>query len=234
MTVLTRRFRLLVVCLAGIVALLLSGCKIDGTVEFQADGSTKIDLTFEDSDGTMTKIHQTCEAFRVMFLGKATFIKNPKVEDVTPPGGHTTCRVTSNEPFVGNVRLIEKKDNYTLVYPYLEDKNDPSGFRTRIIITMPGTIIKSTQGKINGRKVTIDNLDFLYRGGSIVSAKSNRTPQNSSSSDESVGSSGRGSGVSSSTSGRFPVRGWVGVGAGAAAVTAVVAFAVGRRRRTDD
>ena len=128
-----------------------------------------------------------------------------------------------------------KKDNYTLVYPYLEDKSDTSGFRTRIIITMPGIIIKSTQGKINGRKVTIDNLDFLYRGGSIVSAKSNRTPRNSSSSDESVGSSGRGSGVSSSSgSGGFPVWGWVGAGAGAAAVAAVVAFAVGRKKRIDN
>ena len=234
MIVRTRRLPRFLASLVGLVALLLSGCKIDGTVEFQADGSTKIDLTFEDSDGTMTKIEQTCEDFRVMFLGKVTFIKNPKVEDVTPPGGHTTCRVTSNEPFVGNVRLIEKKDNYTLVYPYLENKSDTSGFKTRIIITMPGTIIKSTQGKVNGRKVTIDNLDFLYRGGSIVSAKSNRTPQNSSSSDESVGSSGRGAGGSSSASGGFPVWGWVGVGAGAIAVVAVVAFAAGRRRRTDN
>ena len=117
MVVRTRRLPRFLASLVGLVALLLSGCKIDGTVEFQADGRAKIDLTFEDSDGTMTKIHQTCEAFRVMFLGKATFIKNPKVEDITPPGGHTTCRVTSNEPFVGNVRLIEKKTIIRLSIP---------------------------------------------------------------------------------------------------------------------
>ena len=234
MVVRTRCFSRPVACLAGIIAFLLAGCKIDGTVELQADGSTKIDLTFEDSDGTMTKIHQTCQAFRVMFLGKVTFIRNPRVEDITPPGGNVTCRVTSNEPFFGNVRFIEKRDTYTLVYPYLEDENDSSGFKTRIVITMPGKVIKSTQGKVSGRTVTIDNLDFLSRGGSIVSAKSDRTPQNSSSADESAGPSGRKPGVSSSGSGGFPVWGWVGVGAGAAAVGAVVAVAAGRRRRTDN
>ena len=231
MTVLRRRFSRLVVCLASIVTLLLAGCKIDGTVEFQADGSTKIDLTFEDSDGKMTKIHQTCDNFRVMFLGKVTFIKSPKIEDITPPGGNVTCRVTSNEPFFGNVRFIEKEDTYLLTYPHNNDEDDSSGFKTQIVITMPGKIIRSTQGKISGRKVTIDNLDFLSRGGSIVSAKSDRTPQNSTSVKEPTGSSGGRSGVSSSGSGGFPVWGWVGVGAGAMVVVAVVAFIAGRKRR---
>ncbi len=234
MAILRRRFRRFTAYLAGIVTLLLAGCKIDGTVEFQADGSTKIDLTFEDSDGKMTKIEQTCEDFRVMFLGKVTFIKNPKIEDITPPGGNVTCRVTSNEPFFGNVRFTEKEGTYSLTFPHRNNKGDSSGFKTRIVITMPGKIISSTQGKISGRKVTIDNLDFLSRGGSIVSAKGDRTPQNSTSVKEPTGSSGRRSGVSSSVSGGFPVWGWVGVGAGAAAVVAVVAFAAGRRRRTDN
>ena len=87
MVVRTRRFPRFLASLAALVTLLLTGCKIDGTVELQAVGSTKIDLTFEDSDGTMTKIHQTCQAFRVMFLGQVKFVRNPKIEDVTPPGG---------------------------------------------------------------------------------------------------------------------------------------------------
>ena len=231
MVILRRRFSRLVVCLASIVTLLLTGCKIDGTVEFQADGRTKIDLTFEDSDGKMTKIHQTCDNFRVMFLGKVTFIKNPKFEDITPPGGNVTCRVTSNEPFFGNVRFMEKEDTYLLTYPHNNDEGDSSGFKTRIVITMPGKIIRSTQGKISGRKVTINNLDFLSRGGSIVSAKGDRTPQNSTSVKEPTGSSGRRSGVSSSVSGGFPVWGWVGAGSGAVAVVVVVAFIAGRKRR---
>ena len=231
MAVLRRRFSRLVVCLIGVVTLLLTGCKIDGTVELQADGSTKIDLTFEDSDGKMTKIHQTCDNFRVMFLGKVTFIKNPKIEDITPPGGNVTCRATSNEPFFGNVRFTEKKSTYSLTFPHRNNKGDSSGFKTRIVITMPGKIIRSTQGKISGRKVTINNLDFLSRGGSIVSAKGDRTPQNSTSVKEPTVSSGGRSGVSSSVSGGFPAWGWVGVGTGAAAVVAVVAFIAGRKRR---
>lgn len=232
MAILRRRFSRLIVCLIGVVAFLLAGCKIDGTVELQADGSTKIDLTFEDSDGKMAKIEQTCEDFRVMFLGKVTFIKNPKFEDITPPGGNLTCRVTSNEPFFGNVRFTEKEGTYSLTFPHRNNKGDSSGFKTQIVITMPGKIIRSTQGKISGRKVTIDNLDFLSRGGSIVSAKGDRTPQNSTSVKEPTVSSGGGSGVSSSSgSGGFPVWGWIGVGTGATVVVAVVAFIVGRKRR---
>ena len=79
-----------------------------------------------------------------MFLGKVTFIKNPKFEDITPPGGNVTCRVTSNEPFFGNVRFMEKEDTYLLTYPHNNDEGDSSGFKTRIVITMPGKIIRST------------------------------------------------------------------------------------------
>ena len=228
MTVRTRRFRRLVVCLAGVVALLLSGCKIDGTVEFQADGSTKIDLTFEDSDGTMTKIHQTCEAFRVMFLGHVKFIRNPKIEDVTPPGGHTTCRVTSNEPFDGKIRFTENKDTYSFVVPDLHNDNY-SKFQTRIVVTMPGKVIKASKGKVSGNKVIVDSFEFYGRGISITAQKGKST-----SADKSAGPSAGGSGVSSSASGRFPVWGWAGAGAGAITVVAVVAFAAGRKKRIDN
>ena len=227
MIVLRRRFSRLIVCLASIVTLLLAGCKIDGTVEFQADGSTKIDLTFEDSDGKMTKIEQTCEDFRVMFLGKVKFIRNPKIEDVTPPGGHTTCRVTSNEPFDGKIRFTESKDTYSFFVPDMHNNNDDSDVETRIVVTMPGKVIKASKGKINGNKVIVDSFDFYGRGISITARKGQGT-----SADKSAGSSGGGSGVSSSSvSGGFPVWGWIGVGTGAAVVVAVVAFIAGRKRR---
>ena len=228
MAVRTRRLPRFLASLAALVALLLAGCKIDGTVEFQADGRAKIDLTFEDSDGTMTKIHQTCQAFRVMFLGKVKFIRNPKIEDVTHPGGHTTCKVTSNEPFDGKIRFTENKDTYSFVVPDLHNDNY-SKFQTRIVVTMPGKVIKASKGKVSGNKVIIDTFDFTSRGISITVQKGQGA-----SADKSAGSSGRGSGVSSSGSGGFPVWGWVGVGAGAVTVVAVVAFVVGRRRRPDN
>ena len=227
MAVLRRRFSRLVVCLIGVVAFLLTGCKIDGTVEFQADGRTKIDLTFDDSDGKMTKIHQTCKNFRVMFLGQVKFIRNPKIEDVTPPGGYTTCRVTSNEPFDGKIRFTENKDTYSFVVPDMHNNNDDSDVETRIVVTMPGKVIKASKGKISGNKVIVNSFEFFGRGISITARKGQGT-----SADKSAGPSGGGSGVSSSSvSGGFPVWGWIGTGAGAAAVVAVVAFIAGRKRR---
>ena len=226
MAVRMRRLPRFLASLAALVALLLAGCKIDGTVEFQADGRAKIDLTFEDSDGTMTKIHQTCQAFRVMFLGKVKFIRNPKIEDVTPPGGHTTCKVTSNEPFDGKIRFTENKDTYSFVVPDLHDDDDYSDFQTRIVVTMPGKVIKASKGKVSGNKVIVDSFEFYGRGISITAQKG-KSP----SADKSAGPSNGRPGVSSSGSGGFPVWGWIGVGTGAIAVVAVVAFAAGRKRR---
>ena len=226
MAILRRRFSRLVVCLASIVTLLLTGCKIDGTVELQADGNTKIDLTFEDSDGKMTKIHQTCKNFRVMFLGQVKFIRNPKIEDVTPPGGYTTCRVTSNEPFDGTIRFTENKDTYSFVVPDMHNDNY-SKFQSRIVVTMPGKVIKASKGRISDNKVIVDSFEFFGRGISITARKGQGT-----SVDKSAGSSGGRSGVSSSSgSSGFPVWGWIGVGAGATVVVAVVAFIAGRKRR---
>ena len=226
MTARTRRPSRFIAALVGLVALLLTGCKIDGTVEFQADGRTKIDLTFEDSDGKMTKIHQTCKNFRVMFLGQVKFIRNPKIEDVTPPGGYTTCRVTSNEPFDGTIRFTENKDTYSFVVPDMHNDNY-SKFETRIVVTMPGKVIKASKGKISGNKVIVNSFEFFGRGISITARKGQGT-----SADKSAGPSGGGSGVSSSSvSSGFPVWGWVGVGTGAVVVVAVVAFIAGRKRR---
>lgn len=226
MAVLRRRFSCLVVCLASIATLLLTGCKIDGTVEFQADGSTKIDLTFEDSDDTLTNADSTCEGLKVSFETKVRVIKNPKVENVTEPGGHLKCRVTSNEPFDGKIRFTENKDTYSFVVPDMHDSDDYSDFQTRIVVTMPGKVIKASKGRISGNKVIVDSFEFFGRGISITARKGQGT-----SVDKSAGSSGRRSGVSSSVSGGFPVWGWIGVGTGAAVVVVVVAFIAGRKRR---
>ena len=227
MAVRTRRLPRFLASLVGLVALLLTGCKIDGTVEFQADGRVLIDLTVEDSDGELTKINQRCEALRVMVLGQVKFIRNPKVEDITPPGGRTTCRVTSKEPFVGGFGFKENKDTCSFVFPNNHTDEDYSDFKTRIIITMPGKILNATKGKVNGNKVIINSLDFANTGISITAQKGQGA-----SADKSAGPWAGGSGVSSSSgSGGFPVWGWVGVGAGAIAVVAVVAFAAGRKRR---
>ena len=225
MTARTRRPSRFIAALVGLVAFLLAGCKIDGTVEFQADGSTKIDLTFEDSDDTLTNADSTCEGLKVSFETKVRVIKNPKFENVTEPGGHLKCRVTSNEPFDGKIRFTENKDTYSFVVPDMHDSDDYSDFQTRIVVTMPGKVIKASKGKISGNKVIVNSFEFFGRGISITARKGQGT-----SADKSAGSSGGGSGVSSSSvSGGFPV--WGRIGAGAVVVVAVVAFIAGRKRR---
>gem|GEM_PF-637620 len=203
-----------------VVVCVLAGCKIEGTVDLQADGRAKITLTFEDSDDTMGKIHQTCENFRVAFEANVKFVKNPKVEDITPPGGHVKCKVTSNEPFQGRVRFTEEEGTYRFVIPDLHINKD-RGFETRIIVSMPGRVIKATKGRIEGNKVIVNNFNFYGRGISITAKK------------------GQGPSAGESASGRraehddrgVPVWGWAGLGALAVGVVVVVTVMTVRKRR---
>ena len=70
-------------CLVGVVlafvSFVVAGCKINGAVEFRANGDMKFDFTFEDSRDTMVKIKQTCETVRAIFLAKVRFVDSPKV-----------------------------------------------------------------------------------------------------------------------------------------------------------
>ena len=219
MVVCVKRWR---ACLAAVVvvvvAIILVGCKINGRVDLRADGGTKIELTFEDADGMMAKIHQTCEGVRLTFEAELTFVSKPKVEDVTPPGGHLTCRLTSNEPFGGHVRFIRKGDRYSFEYPGAHDGDDDlSDLRTRIVITMPGRVVKSSLGSVRGRQVFIENLDFLTYGLSIEAEAGGSN----------ASSSAKGGSVVSS-SGGVPVWVWAGVAGG---VLVVAGGVVALRRR---
>lgn len=108
----------------------------------------------------------------------------------------------------------------------MEISEDYSDFKTRIVVTMPGKILKTSRGRIDRNKVIIDSFDFFTRGTSITSKKTQDAA------DSSAGSSSGRSGVSSSSvSGGFPAWGWVSAGAAATVVVAVVAFITGRKRR---
>ena len=219
-----RRSRLMGVVLA-LVSFIVSGCKTDGTIEFQANGDTKFDFTFEDSRDSMAKIKQTCETVRAIFLAKVRFVDDPKVEDVTPAGGHLTCRVTSNKPFIGKARLSERNGEYHFKYYGAHGNNDTdfSDFKTRIVVSMPGKVTRSSLGKVQGNKVILEDLDFLTYGVEITAEKE------SAGSASSSGVSGKKSDAPSSTSG-FPAWAWAAVGGGVLVVIAGLAFVAGRRR----
>ena len=219
-----RRSRLVGVVLA-LVSFIVSGCKINGTIEFQANGDMKFDFTFEDSRDTMAKINRTCESVETIFLAKIRFVDSPKVEDVTPVGGHLTCRVTSDKPFKGKMKLTERDGKYHFKYygAHDDDDTDLSRLKTRIVVSMPGKVTRSSLGKVQGNKVILEDLDFLTYGVEITAEKE------SAGSASSSGLSGKKAHASSSAGG-FPAWAWAAVGVGVLVVIAGLAFVAGRRR----
>ena len=207
---------------AVVVAFVLGGCKINGTIELRADGGTKIDFTFEDADGMMAKIHQTCKDVQFLFDKVAGFVNDPKVEDITPAGGHLTCKLTSNKPLKGKGMGLSKKSNkyYFRYFGAHDDYVDLSDLRTRIVVTMPGRVVKSSLGSVEGRQVFIENLDFLTYGLSIEAEAGG----------SSASSSAKGGSVVSS-SGGVPVWVWAGVAGGVLVVSFGVLVATRRRKR---
>ena len=218
-----RRSRLVAVVLA-LVSFIVSGCKTDGTIEFQANGDMKLDFTFEDSRDTMAKINQTCEGVRLIVEAHATFIDSPKVEDVTSPGGHLTCRLTSDKPFKGNMKLTERDGKYHVKYygAHDDDDTDLSRLKTRIVVSMPGKVTRSSLGTVQGNKVILEDLDFLTYGVEITAEKEAAGPASSSLPGKKA--------HPSSSAGGFPVWAWAAVGAGVLVVIAGLAFVAGRRR----
>ena len=222
----TRRSRLVGVLLP-LVLFVLAGCKIDGTIEFQANGGMKFNFIFEDSRDTMVKINRTCESVQTIFLAKIGFVDDPKVEDVTPAGGHLTCRVTSDKPFKGNMKLTERDGKYHFKYYGARDGDDTGidRLQARIAVTMPGKVTRSSLGKIQGNKVIVEDLDFLTYGVEITAEKKSAPPSPSSSSGKKVD-------AASSSSAGAPMWGWAAVGGGVLVVIAGCAFVMGRRRGT--
>ena len=226
MSVLVKRRSRLMGIVLTLVSFVLAGCKIDGTVEFQANGDMKFDFTFEDSRDTMAKINRTCESVETIFLAKIRFVDSPKVEDVTPAGGHLTCRVTSDKPFKGNMKLTERDGKYHFKYygAHDDDDTDLSRLKTRIVVSMPGKVTRSSLGKVQGNKVILEDLDFLTYGVEITAEKESTRSASSSLPGKKADAA--------SSSGGFPAWAWAAVGAGALVVIAGLAFVAGRRRGT--
>ena len=156
-----------------------------------------------------------------LFDKVAAFVNEPKVEDITPAGGHLTCRLTSNKPLKGRGMGLSKKSNkYYFTYLGAHDEyEDFSDFRTRIVITMPARVVKSSLGSVRGRQVFIENLDFLTYGLSIEADAGG----------SSASSSAKGGSVVSS-SGGVSVWVWAGVAGGVLVVGVVVALRRRKRR----
>ena len=235
MTVHTQKTSFIKVILIAFTAFVLSACRVEGTLEFKADGSTKFMIELEDTTDAMKKINQTCKGIELSTRAKAKIIKNPKFEDLTSQRGHITCRVSTNEPFDSDkVKLTTDGDKYIFFMPKITIGYDWSDTKTNIVVSMPGKVIKTTKGKIDGSKVVLDSLDF-FNDGIRITAEKEGASNTSASSGESTRPSNEKTGAASSRNeggDGFPAWGWGLIGGGILAVIAGAWLILGRKRRT--
>ena len=236
MTVHAKKSSLIKVILITLTAFVLSACRVEGTLEFKADGSTKLVIEIEDTTDSMKKINQTCKGFELSTKAKAGFIKNPKFEDLTSQRGHITCRVSTNEPFDSDkIKFTTDDDKYIFVMPKITNGFDSNDTKTNIVISMPEKVVKTTKGKIEGNKVVLDSLDFFNEGITVTAEKEGASKASTSDGGPSRPSNGKAGAKSSrsDSAGGFPAWGWglLLVGGGVLAVVAGAWLILGHRRR---
>lgn len=160
-----------VTALAASTALLLGGCRTDSTFEFKADGSVKTEIIVEDKTGSMRELKGNCDELRTVASATRKFLAEGKTEDITPPNGNLTCRITS-KVMPDNVKFEERSDSYTITLPASNvRKPDLDTITTRTTIIMPGKIIKANVGSVSGNKVKINGIDYIADGFTITSRK---------------------------------------------------------------
>lgn len=214
--------------LAASMALLLGGCRTDSTFEFKADGSVRTQIVFEDDTDSMRTLEQTCEDLREYFGSIGDFAANAKMEDITPPGGHLTCKASSSTP-LGSVKLVEAGDTYTLALkPTSETKEDMEGLTAKTTIVMPGKVVKTSIGDIRGNKVVITGVDYLVDGLNITSEKEGS--HSPSSNPQSGGLTGKRPSDAGNGQ-RFPLWAWAAGLGGLGLALAGFAVVAARKRR---
>ena len=218
--------KLTIVCLA----FLLSACRIDGTFEFQANGSMHSEMIFEDTKGLMAKIGKNCSNLKNYISSLRTFLAKATYEEIILEKGVRQCKVVSDEP-LNNVEVKKEGDNNLLVI----GKQGIIGEETELDITMrvgvPGKIIKTTNGVIEGNKVVLRGVNRMFRGVTITWI-SEADASHGSSSDSSSGPTGGQTAAGSSVDkGGFPVWGWIGSGVGVLAFALILGVLIGRRKK---
>ena len=234
MTVHAKKTSLIKAILMAFTAFLLTGCRLEGTIDYRPDAKTVLSFEVEDTTGYMTELKRTCESVKVMAQANARFIKNPKVEDLTPPGGNTKCKVTSTEPMEGTTTLKEKPGKYYINVPKWKIKGDFSTFQLKMTIIMPGKVTQTNIGKIDGNKVIIEDPNVWFKGISVISEKgrSSKSSNINNSPNETSNDSNDSKPSQNHSGGGFPAWGWALAGGGVLAVIAGAWLILGRKRRT--
>ena len=100
--------KLTMVCLA----FLLSACRVDGTFEFQANGSMHSEMVFEDAKGTMAKIGRNCSNLKNYISAFRNFLAKATYEETISEKGVRKCKVVSDEP----LNDVEVKKRVIITY----------------------------------------------------------------------------------------------------------------------
>ena len=218
-----------VTALAAAMALLLGGCRTDSTFEFKADGSVRTQIVFEDDTDSMRTLKGNCEQLKNYIGPVGQFIVDGKMEDVTPSGGHLTCKITSNTP-IERAKFTTEGNSYTLALkPTSETKEDMEGLTAKTTIVMPGKVVKTSIGDVRGNKVVITGVDYLVDGLKITSEKEGS--HSPSSNPQSGGLTGKRPSDADNGQG-FPPWAWAaGLGGLGLALTGLAVVAA-RKRRT--
>ena len=235
MTVHAKKTSLIKAILIAFTAFLLTGCRLEGTIDYRPDAKIVLSFEVEDTTGYMTELKRTCESVKIMAQANARFIKNPKVEDLTPPGGNTKCKVTSTEPMEGTTTLKEKPGRYYINVPKWKIKGDFSTFQLKMTIIMPGKVTQTNIGKIDGNKVIIEDPNVWFKGISVISEKerSSKTSNTNNIPNETSNDSNDSKPSQNHSRGGSPAWSWwlLLVGGGVLAIVAGAWLILGHRRR---
>ena len=219
--------KLTIVCLAY----LLSACRVDGTLEFQTNGSMHSEIVFEDTKGLMAKIGKNCSNLKNYIGSLRPFLAKATYEETISEKGVRQCKVVSDEP-LNDVEVKKEGDNNLLIIGKQGVIREENELDVTMRIGVPGKIIKTTNGVIEGNKVVIRGVNRTARGVTITWTSDADAPHGSSSSDSASSSAGgkTAAGSSAGDSG-FPVWGWIGSGVGVLAFALILGVLIGRRKR---
>ena len=214
-------------------AFILTGCRMDATIEVHADGKTKEVLIFEDDNGQMASVGRTCENLKnyLSEIGSFAHGEGTRMEDISSPGGPLTCKFTSDKPLEKESKLVDNGNSYGFTIPKSkkEIKQTYEGINMKLTIRMPSKVTKTNIGKVEGNKVIINNFDYLSKGVSITSEKEGSTlpfPAPTAVSGKKTDTA-----TSKNDNDGFPMWGWGAIGAAAVAASAVIALLARRKKR---
>lgn len=152
------------------VLIALSACKVNSSFEFRSDGSIHSEMVFEDSNDSMKQLKGNCDQLKRYLGPLGKFIVDATTTDITRPGGHLTCKLTSNTPF-NNVKLVKNGNLYTakLEKPLETGGDDDEEVETTFKFVMPGKIVHASQGGvIKDNTVIYKGIDSIENGFTIV------------------------------------------------------------------